>query len=147
MACDSHVKCGTHGFRNATCGQRGHFLLACAADSSVDQPNEELVDFLVREEVARHVTAMWTLERIAAQDWARTRTLMASINQVISSHGLNQSVQQFMSALLLLCFNKSSRLLDTCRQDSIMLLTSQNHTAKLLALEIISGLYAYDLSG
>lgn len=42
------------------------------------------MDFLVREEVARHVTAMWTLERVAASDWGLTRTLMASINQVTS---------------------------------------------------------------
>lgn len=49
---------------------------------SLDEPNGQLVDFLMREEVARHVTAMYTLERIAARDWARTRPLMASINQV-----------------------------------------------------------------
>ncbi len=48
----------------------------------LDEPNEQLVDLLMREEVVRHVTAMYTLERIAARDWARTRTLMASINQV-----------------------------------------------------------------
>ena len=48
----------------------------------MDQPNEQLVELLVREEVTRHVTAMYTLERIDAQDWGLTRTLMASINQV-----------------------------------------------------------------
>ena len=52
------------------------------ADSSLDEANQQLVDFLMHDEVARHVTAMYTLERIAAQDWARVRTLMASINQV-----------------------------------------------------------------
>ena len=48
----------------------------------LDEPNQQLVELLMREEVVRHVTAMYTLERIAARDWARTRTLMASINQV-----------------------------------------------------------------
>ena len=52
------------------------------ADMSADDGIKELVEFLMREEVARHVTAMYTLERIAAKDWARTRTLMAAINQV-----------------------------------------------------------------
>ena len=51
----------------------------------MDQPNEQLVELLVREEVARHVTAMYTLERIDAQEWGLTRTLMASINQVCYS--------------------------------------------------------------
>lgn len=58
-------------------------MLCCsAADGSVDDANQQLVHFLVQNEVARHVTAMYTLERIAASDWARTRTLMASINEV-----------------------------------------------------------------
>ena len=48
----------------------------------LDEPNQQLVDLVMREEVARHVTAMYTLERMAARDWARTRPLMASINQV-----------------------------------------------------------------
>jgi hypothetical protein len=48
----------------------------------LDEPNEQLVELLMREEVVRHVTALYTLERIAAKDWARTRTLMASANQV-----------------------------------------------------------------
>lgn len=55
-----------------------------AQDGVLDEPNEQLVDLLMREEVVRHVTAMYTLERIAARDWARTRTLMASINQALS---------------------------------------------------------------
>ena len=58
-------------------------MLHCSvADVSLDEANKELVHFLVQNEVARHVTAMYTLERIAASDWARTRTLMASINEV-----------------------------------------------------------------
>lgn len=52
------------------------------AESSLDEANQQLVELLVREEVARHVTAMYTLDRIAAKDWARVRLLMASINQV-----------------------------------------------------------------
>ncbi len=56
--------------------------LGAAADGLLDEANQQLVEFLMREEVARHVTAMYSLERIAAKDWARTRTLMASINQV-----------------------------------------------------------------
>lgn len=60
-------------------------MLHCsAADASLGEANEELVHFLVQNEVARHVTAMYTLERIAALDWARTRTLMASITKVHS---------------------------------------------------------------
>ena len=55
------------------------------SDSSLDEANQQLVDFLMREEVVRHVTAMYTLERVAAQDWPRVRTLMASINQVTCS--------------------------------------------------------------
>lgn len=58
------------------------WLIPCAPDGVLDEPNEQLVELLMREEVVRHVTAMYTLERIAARDWARTRTLMASINQV-----------------------------------------------------------------
>ena len=58
---------------------------------SLDEPNGQLVDFLMREEVVRHVTAMYTLERIAARDWARTRPLMASINQV-TAHPLSLEV-------------------------------------------------------
>lgn len=54
-------------------------------DMSADDGIKELVEFLMREEVARHVTAMYTLERIAAKDWARTRTLMAAINQALGS--------------------------------------------------------------
>lgn len=56
--------------------------MSASADSSLDDANQQLVNFLVHEEVARHVTAMYTLERIAARDWARVRPLMASINQV-----------------------------------------------------------------
>ena len=64
-------------------------MLHCsAADASLDEANEELVHFLVQNEVARHVTAMYTLERIAASDW--TRTLMASITKV---HSLISSCQ------------------------------------------------------
>ena len=58
-------------------------LMRLSADSSLDDANQPLVDLLMREEVARHVTAMYTLERLAAGDWARTRTLMASIHQVL----------------------------------------------------------------
>lgn len=56
--------------------------MSACVDSALDDANQQLVNFLVHEEVARHVTAMYTLERIAAQDWAQVRPLMASINQV-----------------------------------------------------------------
>ena len=68
----------------------------------MDEANQELVHFLVQNEVARHVTAMYTLERIAASDWARTRTLMASINEVIRSLLFVLTCQSLKGPLLLL---------------------------------------------
>ena len=64
----------------------------------MDEPDEQLVDLLMREEVVRHVTAMYTLERIAARDWARTRTLMASINQVRQTGFKNSLLAQQASS-------------------------------------------------